>query len=186
MFNNIHAVTQMLIERQLVENSLVVDATIGNGRDALKMMSQLGPDGFLYGFDIQDDALKAAGELLESNGYHNYKLILDGHENMSNYIEAGTIDLIMFNLGYLPKGDKGLTTKLSTSLQAIEASLNLLKVGGFILVASYPGHEEGMVEYRGLNDRLSQLSQKEYNVFHGSFINQKNHPPALFVIVKIK
>lgn len=184
MFNNIHALTQMLIEKHLVENSVVVDATVGNGNDALKMISQLGPDGCLYGFDIQKEALEVAEQLLRSRGYHNYKLILQGHENMQEHLKAETVDMIMFNLGYLPKGDKSLTTKLDTTLEGIKSSLTLLKYGGLLLVACYPGHENGMTEYQGLQAYFEGLNQKQFNVFHSHFINQKNHPPTLFVIEK--
>ena len=53
------------------------------------------------------------------------KLYLDSHENMDEYAEAGSVDGIYFNFGYLPGGDHNLATKADTSVKAIEKGLEL-------------------------------------------------------------
>lgn len=186
MFNNIHALTEMMIKDYVSPGFTVVDATVGNGKDAKRLLTALENNGFLYGFDIQPEAISVANAYLNEAGFSQFKLIQDGHEHMDQYIDQSSVDFIMFNLGYLPKGDKSITTKIDTSMRAIMVGLDLLKVNGFMLVASYPGHDAGREEYHGLQEKLSTLDQKVYNVFHGQFINQKNHPPALFIIERIK
>lgn len=185
IFNNIHALTKLLLEEHLNEGDYVVDATIGHGKDALKLLNCIGKNGFLYGFDIQEDAIESARKLLMGNDYDNFQLHLKSHNQMINEIPQESVKVIMFNLGYLPKGDKSVTTLLESTKEAIHSGLSLLKKNGLIIVACYPGHEEGFKEYRGLLTELADLYQKKYNVFHGHFINQRNNPPAIFIIEKI-
>ncbi|MBN2898460.1 MAG: methyltransferase domain-containing protein [Clostridia bacterium] len=185
MFNNIHAFIELVLDKHLGKGDIVVDATLGNGKDAFKLLERIGAEGFLYGFDIQPQAIESSDAHLKANGYANYQLHLASHELMSNYVEADAVQVILFNLGYLPKGDKTITTSLNGTVTAIREGLKLLKKNGMMLVACYPGHEEGYEEYQGLLDALPKLDQKAYNLFHGSFLNQKNMPPAIFLIEKI-
>lgn len=168
MFNNIHALTEMMIKDYVSPGFTVVDATVGNGKDAKRLLAALEGNGFLYGFDIQSEAISVANDYLNKAGFSQFKLIQDGHENMDRYIDQSSVDFIMFNLGYLPKGDKILTTKLKTTMQAIVVGLDLLKVNGFMLIASYPGHDAGREEYHGLQEKLSTLDQKYTMSFMGS------------------
>lgn len=47
-----------------------------------------------------------------------------------------------YNLGWLPGGDKSITTKLEDTLESIEAAKPLVKHGGMISVMLYKGHAE--------------------------------------------
>lgn len=47
-----------------------------------------------------------------------------------------------YNLGWLPGGDKSITTKLEDTLESIEAAKRLVKHGGMISVMLYRGHAE--------------------------------------------
>lgn len=42
----------------------------------------------------------------------------------------GHIDAAIFNLGYLPKGDKSIVTKPDTTIQAINSLLSLMSIEG--------------------------------------------------------
>lgn len=59
---------------------IAVDATVGKGKDTLKLLKAVGDEGFVYGFDLQKEALDAANKLLKD--YKNYKLFLESHENL--------------------------------------------------------------------------------------------------------
>ena len=52
-----------------------------------------------------------------------------------------SFDLGVFNLGYLPQGDKSITTTTSTSLEAIKKAVKLMDKALFVVC--YIGHEEG-------------------------------------------
>ena len=55
-----------------------------------------------------------------------------------------------YNLGWLPGGDKSITTKLEDTLESIEAAKRLVKHGGMISVMLYRGHAE-VSEHNGLS-----------------------------------
>jgi len=164
------------------DNLNVVDATAGNGNDSLKILQTMNSNCFLTGFDIQNSAITNTDNLLKSQGFHNYKLILDGHENIDKYFFVDSVDFIIYNLGYLPKGDKNIYTYSFTTIGSLEKSMRILKRGGMISIATYPGYEAGKNEHVEVLEFLKDIGQKEFNVFHGNFINQKNNPPNLFLI----
>lgn len=103
-----------IVDEALSHNFLgkiALDATVGKGNDTLKLLKAVGDEGFVYGFDVQKDALNTAEELLKD--FKNYKLILDSHENIDK-IEK--FDLVIYNLGYLPGSDKKITTLKDSTL----------------------------------------------------------------------
>ncbi len=136
----------LIINKSLKEKDIVVDATIGNGNDTLKL-ANIVKKGFVFGFDIQKDAIKNTNILLKNNNIKNYKLFNTSHENIYNKLKKyeNKISLIVFNLGYLPKGDKSIMTNHITTLKAINESLKLLNNKGSIIIVVYP-HEEGKKE----------------------------------------
>lgn len=70
------------------------------------------------GLDIQPQALNNTRCRLQEAGYSNVRLILDGHENLKQYIPE-PLDAAVFNFGWLPGGDKNLTTDKETSIPAL-------------------------------------------------------------------
>ena len=54
---------------------------------------------------------------------------------------AVTFSAIVFNLGWLPGGDKSVTTLWETTKVALEKALSLLEKHGVLLLCAYPGHE---------------------------------------------
>lgn len=170
------------VEKVIKEDSIVIDATIGNGHDTLFLRKQLSEKGFLYGFDIQQKAIKETKKrLIDNNCYSGVELIKDSHENFNKYIKK-PIDLILYNLGYLPKGDKQITTESEKTLKSVKDGMSLLKSGGVIFITVYPGHLPGALELKLLSDYLKSISQKEYAVMKIDFFNYKNKPPVVFTI----
>ena len=70
----------------------------------------------------------------------------------------------MFNLGYLPGSNKVRTTRCTTTGKAVEDAIELLVPGGGLLIAVYPGHEEGRLEGEMLRELLSAYSRFVYSV----------------------
>lgn len=181
---NILKISREFIEKNLPVGSKVVDCTVGNGNDTEILLKAIGKNGQLIGFDIQNKAIESTRNRLIMKGYSldNVRLIEDGHENIDKYVDSA--DLIIYNLGYLPRGDKDIVTKGDTTIESLKKAINVLKPGGLILIASYIGHEGGLSENILLEKFLSDLNQKQYNVLKNSFINQKNKPPILYIIEK--
>ena len=111
-----------VLKDTIITGDHVIDATIGNGNDTLLLAQLVGPYGKVYGFDIQDEAIKTTEDKLLLTGQRpQVQLINDGHENIDHYLEENElISAVTFNLGYLPKGDKSITTKPETTLTAIK------------------------------------------------------------------
>lgn len=146
-----------LIDSYIKENDIVIDATIGNGNDTL-YLSKVVENGKVFGFDIQEDAIKNTKDLLDKNNCHNYELFLSSHNKMSSILSdyLGKVSLVLFNLGYLPNGDKTITTNYETTIEAIEESFKLIHKMGMILVVIYPGHESGKIESEKIHEYLDK------------------------------
>ena len=69
----------------------------------------------------------------------------------------GEVAVVMFNLGYLPGGDKSLVTRPDTTLPALRAALDLLAPGGLVSVVAYPGHFGGAEESEAVEAFLRDL-----------------------------
>ena len=133
------------IREQVRPGSFCIDATMGNGGDTELLCRLAGPEGRVLAFDIQKSALSRTEKRLRDAGVpDNFRLILDSHSHMTQYADAGTIDCIVFNLGYLPGGDHRLATKPASTLRALEQSLPLLKRAAWSACASTAGEIRGL------------------------------------------
>ncbi len=121
----------------------VVDATSGNGKDTL-LLSQLVPNGYVVGFDIQEVALQRSRERLKEQPH--VTLHLRSHEEIDQVPLPFPPRLIIYNLGYLPGGDKTITTLKTTTLRSLEASLRCLAPDGALSIICYSGHPGGQAE----------------------------------------
>ena len=148
------------IMEHLREGDVAVDFTMGNGNDTLFLSKAVGETGRVYAFDIQEEALASTRAHLESNGApKNYTLICASHHRVKEFVSE-PIKAGMFNLGYLPRsGKKSVTTMRETTMPAVEAALELLAPDGVLIVAIYPGHEEGALEGEMLREYFSHLSR---------------------------
>ncbi|QJA08657.1 methyltransferase domain-containing protein [Romboutsia sp. CE17] len=179
-------INKLFIEDVISNGDIVVDATMGNGYDTKYLAEKVGENGFVYSFDIQEEAIKSTNKRLEkANLLDRVKLILDGHENMENYVKE-EVSCVLFNLGYLPRADHNVITRPDTTLKAIKSSLKLLKPHGVVSIAIYTGHEGGMEEKNIVYEFVKELDQNEFNVLESKFVNQINNPPQLILIEKKK
>ena len=125
------------ILRHLGEGDIAVDFTMGNGHDTEFLSKTVGESGHVYAFDIQESALESTSENLKRAGCpDNTTLVLDSHHNVKKYVDV-PIKAGMFNLGYLPGGDKRITTMRETTMPAIEAAIDLLDKDAVLVIAVY-------------------------------------------------
>lgn len=167
------------------KGQIVLDCTVGNGNDTLFLADLVGETGKVYGFDIQYKAISIAkSKILERDLEKRVILINDGHENIDKYIEQ-KIDFVVYNLGYLPNGDKTVKTNPITTLESIKKALVLLNSNGLLLVTCYTGHRGGLEEKKAVENFFKSLNQKEYSVLEFNFMNQQNNPPILYGVEKL-
>lgn len=173
------------VQEQVIQpGDHVVDATLGNGHDTCVLAGLVGESGRITGFDIQPDAVARTSERLREAGLlARCELHAVGHEHMAEYVQA-PVKCVVFNLGWLPGGDKSITTHWETTREAVSAALSLLCKGGVCTICAYPGHAAGDEERMALIDWLSALRPQEYNVLHQRFLNAGPGAPECFVIQK--
>ncbi|OBW59615.1 rRNA methyltransferase [Solibacillus silvestris] len=177
---------QTLLKMSVSEGDIAVDATAGNGHDTLFLANLVGDDGYVYAFDVQKEAVDETLHRLLDNALEHRAIVLkDGHENVANYIHK-PVSAAIFNLGYLPGSNHEIVTKPNTTIQAIESLLKLLKVGGMIVLVVYHGHEGGKNERDEVIRYVSDLPQKHVHVLRYEFMNQKNDPPFIIALEKVK
>ncbi len=175
---------QLIISQYLNKGDTVVDCTMGNGYDTLFLAKMVGESGKVISFDIQEAAIQKTRLLLKDNKYtKSVVLINDSHENVDLYVKED-ISVAMFNLGYLPGGDNGITTKAPSTLASIEKCLMLLKPMGAISLVIYYGHQEGISEKNNVLKYVETLSSKLFHVIKSEYINQTNNPPLIVTIIK--
>lgn len=181
---NAVSICKDIINRYIKEGSIVLDATVGNGNDTLDLARLVTDKGKVYGFDIQSIAIENTKSLLIQNQLEDRVILInDSHENIDKYIFK-PLDFALYNLGYLPKGDKEIKTRPSSTVISVDKTLKLLKDNGILLIVSYIGHPGGLEEMKALEGYLKDLDQKQFSVLKNEFINQVNLPPLLYIIEK--
>ena len=172
------------MRRFLRPGDTVVDATMGNGHDTLTLCQLVGETGRVYAFDVQEAAVAStAARLREAGVADRATLIHAGHQHMADYV-TGPVNAVMFNLGWLPGGDKTVTTHWDSTHQAVASALELLAPGGVCVICVYPGHSAGDEERRQLTAYLSGLRPQEYNVLAHRFLNAGPGAPECVIIQK--
>ncbi|HEY5234577.1 MAG TPA: class I SAM-dependent methyltransferase [Rhabdochlamydiaceae bacterium] len=153
----------------------VIDATCGNGKDSLRL-AELVPQGHVYAIDIQEIALQKAKELIP---HSNISYLHQSHTQLP----TGEFKLIVYNLGYLPGGNKDLTTLTSTTLESLEKAAQLIVIGGGLSITCYPGHPEGALEEVAIRGWVQGLDSKNWLITHHIW---REKSPSLFFIIKLK
>lgn len=171
------------VKRFAHAGGVCVDATAGRGYDAAFLCECVGESGKVYAFDIQREAIDSTKALLASRGF-KATVIEDSHANMAQYVAEDSANVIMFNLGYLPKGDHRIFTRFDSTRQAIESGLKILKRGGLMSICVYYGGDSGYEERDALMPYLATLDDELYQVITLSFTNWKKDPPYPVFIIK--
>lgn len=178
-----------LIRDNLHPGDIAIDATVGNGHDTLFLAEQVGTSGKVYGFDIQQAAIDSTRQKLRQARIPEcLALIHASHADMAKKIPAnchGKISVIMFNLGYLPGGDKSVITQTDSTLTALNAASRILSPNGIITLLAYPGHQGGDRETDQVKHWCEQLNPDQFNVSTLYSTEHKESAPRLFVIRKL-
>ncbi|MCM3734482.1 methyltransferase domain-containing protein [Bacillus cytotoxicus] len=177
-----------LLERAVKEGDYAVDATLGNGHDTCFLAELVGESGKVFGFDIQEEAITNSSTRLQEKGLTGRAVLIhESHDTLTAVLpeEAnGKVTGAIFNLGYLPGGDKNIVTKPNSTLSAIEQLLEVMAPEGIIVLVIYHGHPEGQIERDAVIQFAEQLAQKEAHVLKYEFMNQQNNPPFIIAIEK--
>ncbi len=172
-------IAHLLLENHIKPGNTVIDATCGNGYDTLFLAKLVGPNGIVHSYDIQEDAINKAKYLTKD--FQNIIFHLESHEN----IDITNINSIIFNLGYLPTGNKEITTMLESTKNALIKLLERFEQNKdmLIVIVVYPGHPEGQKESTWLLDFGSNLDSS-FLVSRYMMLNQNNAPYIISISKK--
>lgn len=169
----------------LSPGGVALDATAGNGHDTLALARGVQPNGRVFAFDIQQTALDATSRRLDAAGLIDTITLLEAsHDTMADSLPSdvhGTVDAIMFNLGYLPGSDKTVITRPATTVPALHQALTLLRPGGVLTVVVYRGHDGGAEEARAVTEWAKRLDPSTVQVHSYRTLNRTAAPELLVI-----
>lgn len=177
--NLVHGV----ISRNVKKGATCIDATAGRGYDTAFLCETVGLAGRVIALDIQQPAIDSTAELLKNKGL-SAELHLDSHSDMDKYADENSVDCIVFNLGYLPRGDHSINTRADSTIEGVEKGLKLLKKGGIMCVSVYYGGDSGYDERDRILPFFKKLDSGKYQVIMADFYNWTNDPPIPVFIIK--
>jgi 23S rRNA U2552 (ribose-2'-O)-methylase RlmE/FtsJ len=162
----------------LKPHDFVIDMTCGAGHDT-QFLSHLLPEGMVYSLDIQEIALQKAKKLLGDSS--RVRFLHQSHSEPIPLSLPAAPRLIIYNLGYLPGGDKSITTQLASTLTSLTIASQLLDDTGALSITCYPGHEEGLHEEQGVLAWAKKLKPTEWRVCLHQWINRTRAPSFLWI-----
>jgi predicted methyltransferase len=176
------------IKEKLPQGGFAIDATVGNGHDTVFLAEQVGKDGVVYGFDIQQAALdKTRVKLEQAQLADSAHLFLASHEHLADYVaqeHKGCVHAAMFNLGYLAGADKSIITQVRSTLKAVQSSLKLLAPNSILTIIAYPGHPGGQQETEAIANFCDGLDRVCFTVEVIKSPVSTATAPRLFMIYK--
>jgi predicted methyltransferase len=171
---------------ELKRDFVAIDATAGNGFDTMFLAELFGPRGKVIAMDIQPEAIAVTRDKLrQADQLDRVELICSCHSQLYDIVHklgVPSVDIAMFNLGYLPLGDKSIITKPSTTRTALDGAISLLDKCGIMSILSYPGHLGGSEEHRMVCDWVESLRT---SIDVERFADSNNaKSPVLWILVK--
>lgn len=148
---NINEVVHQWLTAICDKNTIAIDATAGNGHDTV-FLANICKE--VIAFDISRKAIENTQRACE--GLSNVILLHQSHDQMINMVRKA--DLAVFNLGYLPKGDKSVITLPETTVKALN-QLKLIAPGGYVCITCYLAHPGGKEEHLAVLDWLSKNTE---------------------------
>ncbi len=188
-FLSILSFAHQLARERIRPGDVAVDATMGNGHDTLLLAGLVGDGGRVYAFDVQEAALRSTRARLDAAGIpaERCALLLRDHAELADALPAdarGRVAAVLFNLGYLPGGDRRVMTTAASTVRALDAALAALRVGGVLCAVVYPGHDGGADEAAAVEAWAAGLEQSRYQAMTYRFLNQRNAPPYVVAVEK--
>lgn len=175
-----------IVRRVLRPGDLAVDATLGNGRDAVLLAEAVGAAGRVFCFDIQELAIRRASERLTAAGMLDRVTIFRaGHEDLAEHLPSearGRVRAATFNLGFLPGSDRRVITKPETTLAALMTLLPFMAPGGVVSIAVYTGHPGGQAEGEAIAAWCAALDPTLWRAVRHEQVNKPVNREVLYLL----
>lgn len=163
---------ELLLE--VMPKSKAIDFTCGNGNDTYFLAQHYAE---VYAFDIQEMAIQHTKErCIELD---NASLFQQSHQQFDKFVPMFNAGI--FNLGYLPQGDKKITTDASVVIETLQKCWQCLTPGGRVVLVLYPGFQEGKLEAEQLERYCAALPSKQFDVLRFQLVNRIDAPYILCI-----
>ena len=138
---SITTLSHAFLKPALHSQALCLDATLGYGHDAGFFLDRNVYR--VYAYELQPTLAQETQKKLNSP---RLCLFQKNHEAIGKDLAflQGRLDAAIFNFGYDPK-TKAMPTQVNSSLQAVQATLSLLRLKGRLALVFYP-HIQGQQE----------------------------------------
>lgn len=166
-----------ILQEHIHPGDVVIDATCGNGHDTLFLSQCVGDAGQVIACDLQKRAIEVTRQRCAKQD--NIQFLIGDHAvTLATLLKdhSDSVAAILFNLGYLPNGDKTRTTKIESTESALVTSLDLLRSGGLLSVLAYVGHPGGESEELAV--------RKQFDIWTEAGAMQMIHQPAPDIATK--
>ena len=172
----------------------MIDATCGNGFDSAVLAGFCvgQADSQLLCIDLQAKAIAATRQrLLSTFGKEKVesqiRFCQQSHETFPSDIQENSVDLVTYNLGFLPgsigDGMDRVVSDAKTTVRSLHAALPLVRIGGLITVVAYRGHKGGEEETTAIAELVTRLPIAQWRVFAHIPLNATTGP-VLFSVYK--
>ena len=145
------------IKDTITTPSIVLDLTLGNGNDAYFCLQH---HHRVIGLDIQTVAIERSE--LKCKDYPNHAFFHIDHALLDTVVHE-KIDCVMMNTGYLPHGDIQITTSLTSSVLALEKSIERMHDSAYLIVTLYRKQSGGLTEAIGIETYLRQNKKLRFD-----------------------
>ena len=152
---------------------IAIDMTVGHGNDTHFLAQHIQ---HVFGFDIQPNAIQQAQQL--THDYTNITYIIDDHQRVDDYV-CQPVDLVVYNLGYFPTGDKSIKTTAHSTICSLNKVYSLLKSSAYLVITCYPKHEGGKQESDAV---LKWLDDHQFK----TIIHRYTSPLSPFIVIAKK
>ncbi len=181
LFNSPIDLAHKLWMQLLESGDCAIDATCGNGKDSLALCTIFleKKGGFLISLDIQETALSHTHARIQEHCPQFLPFLSlhqQSHRSFPSIAYEKKVKLIVYNLGYLPGGDKRITTLQESTLESLTDALKLISAGGMISLTCYVGHKEGEQEYLALKEWFTTLPSDLWSITECSWYNRHKSP----------
>lgn len=176
-----------LLRHAVRSGDVVIDATAGNGHDTKFLADLVGETGLVFAVDLQEEALQRTAALLGEATLGRVRLLRSDHAELKRIIPRehhGRTAAVMFNLGYLPGGDRTFATRVDSTMEAVRAALEILRPGGILTVIVYPGHPGGACEAQAVEGLLLDLPPVSFTTARHLSARDSSAAPSLFAVTK--
>lgn len=172
-----------VIRRIVQAGDTVIDATAGNGNDTTMLATLVGPAGCAIAIDIQQSAIDSTSSRLAKAGLTADLRLSDHASELVTMQSAGLrVKAIMFNLGYLPGGDKHITTMSVSTRAAIHSACEMLLPEGAMTIIAYRGHAGGLEEATTVERWIAELPADRFETSRIEGDANQAESPVLFVV----